>query len=728
MSEQTRSYIQKILQDAFLMRVSDLRLSTNLAKEALEISRELEDDVLIGTSLNQLALYYMIQGEYEQCLKLSGESIAVHQRLGDEKGVADAKYSIASIYYKTDNYQLGLINLIECLGIYRKYNDFHNQARTLKSLGTIYEYFGDEKNAIKSYEQSIEAAKVAEDKNLESNAYNPLSGIYLNQNKIEDAFDTIQKSINIKRETGDIRGLAFALYGRGKVFFKLKELEKAEEDYKEAIRIHLEMNERLGIGMAYYKLAELYFYQGNFQQSFETLETAIAHSTKFNIVMIKFKCHYLMYQLYKQQDNIQDALNSLELYLKEKEQVINTQTLKIIENYELINKMEALERESEIQKERDEIIQKTHRAEQTAKMKQDFLSTMSHEIRTPLNAVITIANLLKDRSTKDENQLVSSLSFAAHNLLLIINDILDFTKLDSGKVVLEYRPQTIRCLLENIRNTYNSLAEEKQIELKLSVEEKLSQVYLVDDVKLAQILGNLISNAIKYTHQGSVNVNVSLLSKNEESDKIRFSVVDTGIGIPKEYLSEIFESFSQPKSITTKKQGGTGLGLAIVKKIIELHNSEICVESEPHKGSEFYFDLDLKVTEEKPVEIKFDEEQLKGKMVLIVDDNPINALVAKKLLSKWGVLSEHAFDGNEAVLKANQVKFDCILMDIHMPNMDGYEACDIIRSTSNINKNTSIYALTADITADLLDAEKHNFNGFLLKPIEIDKLKEALIA
>jgi signal transduction histidine kinase len=720
--------INQLLSDSFALRVSNLTESISKTNEALQISREHQIKELIGKSLNQLALFYMIKGEHELSKKASAEAIEIFQELNDEIGLANAKYSIASIYYKTDNYQLGLINLLDCLTIYKKHNDYFNIARTQKSLGTIYEYIGDEKNAIKAYEDSIRSALEIKDRNLESNAYNPLSGIYLDQNNIDKAYEIISKAVVIKRATGDIRGLAFALYGRGKVFFKTKEYDKAEADFKEAIRIHLEMNERLGIGMCYYKIAKLYLDTSRHDLALKNINLALEVSTKFNIVIIRYKSYFILYELYKKENKIELALSYLEEYLKVKEQVINVQTTKIIENYELIKAMESIENKNMLERERAAIYEKTQRAEQLAKIKQDFLSTMSHEIRTPLNAVISISNLLKERQDPEENQLIASLNFASQNLLRIINDILDFTKLDAGKVRLEHKPYALDQLLVEIKNTYQPLANEKGLDVFLNIDTKIAKSYLFDSTKLTQIISNLISNAINYTSKGSVQINLKLLNRVDKRDLLRFEVQDTGVGIAEKDLTDIFDSFSQPQSITTRTQGGTGLGLAIVKKLVGLYGSEIHVSSKVNTGSTFYFELMLESTNITLFEINRDISKLEGKNVLIVDDNLINTMVAKKLLNKWGIIVHQAGNGSEAVEIANLQKFDFILMDIHMPIMDGYEACSIIRTTANKNTKTPIFALTADITADQVSSNISNFNGFLHKPIEIEKLKEALLS
>jgi signal transduction histidine kinase/CheY-like chemotaxis protein len=719
--------VVSLLDEAYTGRINDLVMSTELAQQALAMSRKLKDNLLIGKSLNHLSLFYMIQGEYNRSISMAEEAIKYFEELNDDKGIADARYSIAGNYYKTDNYHLGLIYLINCLTTYRKYNDHHNQARTQKSLGTIYEYFGDQKNAIKAYEGAIEAARQAKDINLESNAYNPLSGIYLKQNKVKEALDLIERAIAMKNKTGDIRGLAFALYGRGKVYIRTEQFDLAEQDLKKSISIHKKVGEKLGLGMAYHRLADLYVRMGRLKEARITLERTLDFSDLYNIVIIKFKCEHLLYEIYKEENNPVKALEYLERYLKQKEAVINTQTLQIIENYELITRMESLEKEAKLQKEKAEIIKKKELAEQSAKVRQDFLSTMSHEIRTPLNAVITITSLLKDKSDEEEQKMLNSLKFASNNLLLIINDILDFTKLDAGKMHLDLHNCNFLTLVDNMRNIYENMAMEKGLKLILKVDKDIAQSYEMDETKLSQILGNLIGNAIKYTETGRVNIDIDKIAVNGQYDSLRFTIADTGVGIPKKSYDEIFESFSQPKSITTRKHGGSGLGLAIVKKLVELYDSKVHVSSVVGKGSSFYFEIKCKRLVDSPVTKAIPLDKLTNKTALLAEDNLINAMVARKLLSNWGVATVHAKDGVEAVEKSKLKAYDFILMDIHMPEMNGFDATKNIREIGNPNSFTPIFALTADITAEHQEEYSGYFNGFLRKPIEIEKLYNALV-
>jgi signal transduction histidine kinase/BarA-like signal transduction histidine kinase len=483
----------------------------------------------------------------------------------------------------------------------------------------------------------------------------------------------------------------------------------------------------LGLGMAYHKIAQLYVELGRLDEAKGALTRGLEFSEVYNIVMVKYKCYFLFYQIYKQEGDFVNSLKYLELYHQQKETVVNTQTYKVIENYEMLKQMESLEKEARLQLEKAEIIEKKNIAEESARIKQDFLSTMSHEIRTPLNAVITIAALLGEKGDKGEQELLDSLKFASNNLLYIINDILDFTKLDAGKMELERRPSNIRILLDNIKKTYDSLAREKGLQLNLTIAPDVSESYGMDETKLSQILGNLITNAIKFTQYGRVDIMAKKTGEEGESDKILFEVKDTGAGISEANLESVFESFSQGKSTKTRKEGGTGLGLAIVKKLVELHDSRIKLKSALGIGSVFSFELILSRAISAAKTKSRDTAILNGRKVLLAEDNLINAMVIGKLLANWKMEVDHAKNGFEAVTKSQEKTFDYILMDIHMPEMDGYEASQQIRLIEGLNQATPIYALTADITAESQEEYKKLFRCFLHKPIEIDKLHDAFL-
>jgi signal transduction histidine kinase/CheY-like chemotaxis protein len=714
--------ITALLNEAQAVRVNNLQQSIILGTSALELSIAYNDKHLTAKSRSALSFFYMINGESERSLAIAAEASDYYEAVNDEKGLANVKYTIASVYYKTDNLHAGLVYLTQCLATYRKYNDHISLAKSYKALGTIYEYFGDTENAIEAYEASINDAKAVGDINMKTNAYNPLSGIYLNQGRINEAMEMIQSSITLKQQTGDTRGLAFAYYGRGKIYTRTREYDLAEKDLDQSIAIHTAMGEKLGLCMSIQKKGVLFLEQGKYEQAKEQLLKAKELSENCNSRMLKTRTCYLLYQVFKKQQNAVEALRYLEIHHAEQEANVHNQTHQIVNNYKLISRMEAKALEDKMQLERVEMTEKKNKAEYKAKAKQDFLSNMSHEIRTPLNAVITITNLLKERADEEDQQLLESLRFASNNLLLLINDILDFTKLDTGKVVLEKQPVNIRNLLQNIKNTYDGLAIEKGLQLSLHTGEEAGTVYELDEMRLTQILGNLLSNAIKFTEKGCVALSVEKICEKEEGIQLRFSIADTGIGITEDFLSEIFDAFTQPKSVTTKKQGGSGLGLAIVKKLAALYGSEIYIQSKPDEGSVFTFELVLKpgiLPQAAPVK---ENPRLNSLNVLLAEDNNINTLVVTKLLQRWGIKADFAKNGIEAVEKSTLKKYDIVLMDIHMPEMNGYDATIKIKQEGNINCNTPIYALTADINANLQQEYTSYFNGFLHKPIEVNQL------
>ena len=727
--QETRTQINSLLEESYAIRINNLKKSIALTNTALSLCTKSSLNDLKAKSYSQLSLYFMITGKYDESYNLSQKCITMFEKLNDEKGIADSKYNMAGFYYRTNNFQLGVVFLIDALIIYKKHNDYHNISRCEKSLGTVYGFSGDDDKAIISHKNAIKAAKVINDLNLESNAYNNLSGIYIKNNQIDLALEIIKKSIAIKQKTKDTRGLAFAIYGRAKVYFFQKKYVEAEKDFIESIEIHTNMGELLGLSMAYNKLAKLYFETNKIDLARKTVTKGLEICYLFNISLIKIKSLYLLYSIFKFENNEEQALRHLELYLTEKESIFNAQNFKIIENYDLLVRMQTMQKEAEHQQEKTILITKSTKIEQSARVRQEFLSTMSHEIRTPLNAVTTIATMLSENSHIEDKTLIDSLKFSSHHLMQIINDILDFTKLDLGKMSLDLQPVIFKTYLENFWNTYQFQAKENGIDFKLNFDENLCDCYSIDATKITQILGNLVTNAIKFTDKGNVILDVKIVQQSNEFDLVLFKVSDTGIGIEKENLEQIFESFSQLKNGINRKKDGAGLGLSICKKIIELHDSKINIESVFGKGSVFSFDLKLnKVQIVKQVNHEKTNTDVSGTKILLAEDNAINAMIAKKLLSKWGIETDHALNGLIATEKAKLTKYDFILMDIHMPILDGYQAARNIRTLESLNKETPIFGLTADISASENEEYNHFFNDFFLKPLEIEKLKAALVS
>lgn len=374
------------------------------------------------------------------------------------------------------------------------------------------------------------------------------------------------------------------------------------------------------------------------------------------------------------------------------------------------------------------------KAEEASKAKSMFLSTMSHEIRTPMNAIIGLTNLmLEEDPREDQIESLNLLKFSGENLLAIINDILDFNKIEAGKIELEEITFNLKEILGHNLNLWRNRGSEKGIELKLELNGHLPDTVMGDPVRLGQVLNNLIGNAIKFTEKGYVKVSVSELTTKAHKHFIRFSVKDTGIGIKREKRQEIFENFTQASSSTTRKYGGTGLGLSISQKLVNLMGSEIKLQSEVGVGSEFSFELQLKEGKNSSLR-KIAEEKQKAKdalgmRILLVEDNKVNQVVAGNFLKKWGMEVSFANDGREACEMLTQKTFDIVLMDLQMPEMDGYQATQLIRAMNDpYFKVLPILALSASALMEVKEkAELSGFSGFITKPFKPDELKKKIL-
>ena len=368
-----------------------------------------------------------------------------------------------------------------------------------------------------------------------------------------------------------------------------------------------------------------------------------------------------------------------------------------------------------------------------AQSKSDFLSTMSHELRTPLNSVIGMAELLSDELTSPEQEEnLKILNFSAASLHTLINDILDFNKLGSEKLYLESIGVNLHSLIHNICSGLRIQAKEKGLQLLLEIDEEIEQIPIsTDPTRISQILFNLTGNAIKFTSRGSIKIQVKVLDKDADKIKVRFSITDTGIGINTEKMESIFEPFTQASTSTTRNYGGTGLGLAIVKRLLTLFESSVHLESEEGKGSKFWFDISFKRNNQALDNDSTGKEQifdLNGLRVLVVEDNPVNSLLLKKIFQKWSNIPDFARDGYEALVKVSANTYDLILMDIHMPLLDGYETTLKIRELSDKQKSTiPIIALTASVSNNLSDKIREaGMNDYLSKPYNPKELYSKL--
>ncbi|MGY3212791.1 PAS domain S-box protein [Mucilaginibacter sp. HD30] len=379
---------------------------------------------------------------------------------------------------------------------------------------------------------------------------------------------------------------------------------------------------------------------------------------------------------------------------------------------------------TEQQRATQELITAKEIAERSSKFKSEFLSTMSHEIRTPMNAVIGTTNLLlSDNPNPEQLEYLNILKFSGENLLAIINDILDYNKIEAGKLELNQLRFDLRQLAQKTKLAFSTRAAEKNLQLELSVDSEIPEYLIGDQVRLSQILNNLISNAVKFTEKGKVTLQLQLLGASDTDITIKFLVADTGVGISPENQAAIFDPFVQDPVVNQPANMGTGLGLAITKRLVNLHKSDISVISEPGKGSQFIFVITFALPaaslpqQEETIETNT-IQNIAGMEVLVVDDNKMNLLIASKFLKRWHVNVDEAINGKEAVKIVAQKRYDLIIMDLQMPLMNGFEATQKIRE---FNTQVPIIALTADAMPETYDkAIACGMNDYLTKPFVPD--------
>lgn len=372
------------------------------------------------------------------------------------------------------------------------------------------------------------------------------------------------------------------------------------------------------------------------------------------------------------------------------------------------------------------------KAEEATKAKSEFVSLMSHEIRTPLSAIMGLTYLLlqEDNLAQEHKDNLQSIHFSSQNMLSLINNTLDYARVEAGKIELEKVNFQLKYLLKNIHRSLSIRAAEKRLKLNLCMDDNIPSEVAGDPARLTQILNNLMSNAIKFTDKGSVTVSVDVVYQSDSDWVLEFTVADTGVGIPEDRQQQIFESFVQASTATHRKYGGTGLGLAITKKIIELHNGSIQLRSTPGVGSEF----SVRLRFVKP-DISFETmkmagpaddtaSHLKDARVLVVDDNALNNMVASKLLVSWQAEVETAGDGHAAIEKLREGSYDIVLMDLHMPVINGFDAITEIR---RMGHTMPIIALTANASEE----EKKRIlaiggNDYLTKPFVPQELHDRI--
>ena len=684
------------------------------------------------------ANYFKNNKVFDKALENAHKSIVFGQKTNNIDALANGYYCLSTVYINLKKYDIAIENLLRTVSILNTVQVNSKLALSYYNLGLCYMQKESFSKA-ESYFQK--ASSVYESINL-SNAINMVNlqkGLmYLDKREVIQAENIFLQISHLPVGKDTFKLQSEALYQLGKIKAKEKINNLAINYLNRGYLLSIDnknITQQLKISK---KLSEVYdnMKQTNNSLAFLKIHTRLKDSLDFlsensdkTLVTERFKVDDMMRSLdkldkeKKQQEKsnkFSKLINILSIALIT---ILSLLSLSLYKNNIIRNKSNELLRdknsELEIAKER---------IEKASKARAEFLSTVSHELRTPLNAINGISHILLDDKPKPSQiEYLKSLKFSGNYLLTYINEILEINRIESDNIEVESISFNIKELLNNIQNSLKEQASQNNNDFILNIDNEVPEILIGDPTKLSQIFINLINNALKFTQNGTITVNSKLINKDDYNCLIKFEIQDTGIGIPKDKQESIFESFSQGSVEINRKYGGTGLGLTIVKRLVSLMNGKISVNSEIGFGSIFTFNLSFKVGKQiipSTVNNLIDEKIFVNKNVLLVEDNKINQMITKKFLEKKKMRCEICENGEDAISKMQANQYDLVLMDVHLPGINGTIATAEIRK---FNPSTPIIALTAiSLNENREMLLSYGMNDVITKPFNPDNFYKVI--
>lgn len=725
-------------------------------------TKELEENIPILIKYNreqELARSYVLlgiaqerQGRFNEAIKSYFNALFIFDKLNDLDGIADCYNNIGLIYKEQKRFYLAEVYFNKSLDLAAKIATTNEDARinAINNLAILYQETGKVSKALPYFLEVYEYDKKSNSTENLGLSYNNLGVIYTLLKDYKKALDFLRKATEIKKNSESLDDLSNSYNNLGFCFYGMKLYDSAEFYYKKGEFLAKRGSYLSFLQESYIGLADVYAAKGEFPLAlkYEKLNNGLKdtlYRANGPNSIDKLKGDYITLKQEKDESEVLiqtertrirrifiwfvlalfSVLMILMWFYVVKVKKNNTQLNQKQKKIEIQNKI--------LQVKNIEILQAKEAAEEAAKVKSQFISTISHEIRTPLNAIIGATNLLNQNfPNQDQIENLNILKISSDNLLSLVNNILDFSKMEAGKMQFENIEFNLKNIVLDIRDLFSIKAAEKGVELLVNYDEKIPAVLKGDPLRINQLLINLVSNALKFTEKGYVKVDLSMQLSTVNHALIHVKVSDTGIGISSQKQTQIFESFTQADGTITRKFGGSGLGLSICKRILENLNSKLQLSSEPGVGSTFYFSINFEVSRNaaigKSSRTASFENSIKGKRILIAEDNMMNILVIRQFLHKWGVVTDVVMNGKEAYAKVSAETFDAVLMDIHMPEMDGIEATRLIRKLSDERKRRiPIIAITAENEMQFRQkVYEVGMNDYIFKPFNPDDLRERL--
>jgi len=660
-----------------------------------------------------------------------------------------------------------------------------------KSIGIIYSKKGklqliieEQDEALKSLNKAIEVQRFSKDNINLANSYKTLGEVYLSKKNYSQALDYFTSSKNLFEQEGLNKNLAETLYLEGKTYQSLENYNKARVLFEQSIALAKKESLAKIESAALINQGKIYAALGDNQKALVFANEGLQMAKDNNFADVLSNAYSLLSDIYQSNENYKDSNYYLKAFINLSDSLrlvkkANLSTEKRIESLmsDQIKKNKQTEEElvvannkndlgtlisilsvalitilslltlslyknnnirlktnNMLHKKNAELVIAKEKAELASKTKANFLSTVTHELRTPLYAVTGLSNMLLEENPRPEQvQHLKSLKFSGDYLLTFINDILQINKIEANKVDIDPESFNLKKKINNIVLALNNSAQDNNVKIHFEYDKHLPENFIADQLKISQILINLIGNSIKFTKDGDIWIRVYKIEQNDKIYTLRFEIEDNGIGISQEKQENMFESFSQGSIQINRKYGGTGLGLSIVKGLIDILKGKIFVKSEIGKGTTFYFEIPLEYTAQKekssnePKSSLFENVEdldLTNVRILVVEDNKINQMITKKILTKMNLKCDIVDNGESAVemIKAN--KFDIVLMDIHMPGISGIEATKIVRT---FDKDLTIFALTAVTIEDKMhEFEEAGFTDIIPKPFKQEEFEKKL--
>ncbi|MFT5229449.1 MAG: signal transduction histidine kinase/ActR/RegA family two-component response regulator [Urechidicola sp.] len=743
---------------------------------ALKIAREEKNQKAEAASLGNIARVFDEKGDVEKSLEYLLQILEISEEIGDKTGIGKSLGDIGENYVRKGNLTKGFEFLNRSKKIFEELNDAYSLTRVRSFMANIYMQQQNPEEALSLLKLNLNYFEETGNKTLMAGSLSNIAGIYGSQGKNKEALIYLEKALPFFEETNNIPYIAKLSQNMARIYHAEGRLEEALASATKGLQLARDIKNKEAVAFANRIIALIHKDQEKHEQAITYgKEALVFFEDVYDVENIK-ETSYSLVESYKATGNYKKALEMNDLYIQMRDS-LNSQDnqnaimkLQIQTDFDKQKALDDLKNEKEIALEEQKtkaqfrvsvaigigfliisllaliifnrlkltrkqkliIEEQKEKVEQSEKYKQQFLANMSHEIRTPMHAISGMTKILeRNPHPQDQDVYLKAIQTSSDNLVVILNDVLDLSKIEAGKLEIENISMNLESILENVFQIFKFKAEEKGVILSYRISEEVPELVMGDPTRLNQILINLVGNAIKFTEKGKVELLLQV-----QDNHLNFKITDTGIGIPVDKQKTIFGAFEQAKSSTNRYYGGTGLGLSISKQLVELQNGKIGVQSIEDKGSTFFFELPLTIPEGNTVgqnfiskeKLKMMTDSLKGIRVLIAEDNPFNQMIAQDDLTFFieGIQLVTVENGALAVDKFEAESFDVILMDVQMPQMNGFEATKAIRAIEKSEGRTShtpIIAMTASLLKTEIDScYSAGMNNYIPKPYKLEEL------